>query len=295
MATPTLISSLPDLQVFLSSIPPSSTFYLDLEGKSLSRNGTLTLLTVHVLPSKAASVIDVQILGDSAFTTPGTDGKTLKAILEDPQTSKCFWDVRNDADALWAHHKVRLAGVTDIQLLENASRVGDKTYLHGLDKSVQSDLVLKWTEKERWIRTKREVRALMTNNDVFACRPLDTKTMQYCVNDVLCLPALHNIYAKRISKEWLAKAMDESARRVVEACGPAYQPQSENKRFGPWGSGSGKKMLTMDEWLEKYEEDQMEAREREMLGYDDYDEYDDYDPYPPNSKDADFSDAFDSF
>ncbi|KAK3947812.1 hypothetical protein QBC32DRAFT_223364, partial [Pseudoneurospora amorphoporcata] len=90
--------------VFLSSIPPSSTFYLDLEGKSLTRNGTLSLLTVLVLPTQAISNVDVQTLGDSAFTTPGIGGNTLKAILEDHHTFKYFWDVRNNADAAetWA-------------------------------------------------------------------------------------------------------------------------------------------------------------------------------------------------
>ncbi|KAK3948340.1 ribonuclease H-like domain-containing protein [Pseudoneurospora amorphoporcata] len=241
MATPTLISSIPDLQVFLSSIPPSSTFYLDLEGKSLSRCGTLTLLTILVLPTRATSIVDVQTLGDSAFTTPGTEGgKTLKDILEDVHTPKYFWDVRNDADALWAHHKVRLAGVTDVQLLENASRVGNKTYLYGLDRCVERDLRLGFIEKQHWVNTKNVVRALM-ENDIFSRRPLDAKTMQYCVNDVVHLPALYNLYANRItSSGWLAKAMDESARRVVEACGPAYVPQSEKKRFGPWGSGFGR-------------------------------------------------------
>jgi exonuclease 3'-5' domain-containing protein 1 len=290
--TPTLISSLPDLRVFLSSTPPSSTFYLDLEGKSLSRNGTLSLLTVLVLPTQAASIIDVQTLGDSAFTTPGIGGKTLKAILEDPHTSKCFWDVRNDADALWAHHKVRLAGVTDVQLLENASRFGDKTYLRGLDKCVERDLGLKFMEVHRWVKTKKEVQALMPN-DVFARRPLDPKTMQYCVNDVVHLPALHNLYAKRITSEWLGKAIDESGRRVVEACGSAYEPQSEKKRFGPWGSGLGKNVLTMDQWLEKVEEDAMDARQRDMLG-DDYDEYDDYSDDRLCSNDAAWDDTFDS-
>ncbi|KAK3951960.1 hypothetical protein QBC32DRAFT_314408 [Pseudoneurospora amorphoporcata] len=71
-------------RVFLSSIPPSSTFYLNFEGKSLSRNGILSLLTVLVLPTQATSNVDVQTLGDSAFTTPGIGGNTLKAILEDP-------------------------------------------------------------------------------------------------------------------------------------------------------------------------------------------------------------------
>jgi exonuclease 3'-5' domain-containing protein 1 len=170
------VSSLPDLRAFLSSIPPSSTLCLDLEGKNLSRDGTLALLAILIHPSRATYIVDVQTLGDSAFATPGTGGQTLKAILEDPRTPKYVWDIRNDADALWAHYKVRPAGVIDVQLLENASRVGDKTYLHGLSKSVETDLRLKFMERDRWVKTKKEVQALMAK-DIFACRPLDVKTL----------------------------------------------------------------------------------------------------------------------
>jgi exonuclease 3'-5' domain-containing protein 1 len=295
MTTPTpspiFISSLPDLQVFLSSIPQSCTLYLDLEGNKLSRNGTLSIITILVYPTRKTSLIDVQALGNSAFITPGSECKTLKAILEDPHTPKCLWDVRNDADALWAHHKVRLAGVTDVQLLENASRAGDKTYLRGLDICVEMDLKLKFMEVHRWRKTKKEVKALMAN-DIFACRPLDAKTMQYCANDVMYLPALRDVYTKKINSQWMEKAMDESACRVVEACSPAYEPQSEAKKLGPWGSGLGKGMLTMDDWLDKLEEDHMDAMLRDMLGYDDLD--DDLDDYPTNSRDVVWDDTFDS-
>lgn len=77
-------------------------------------------------------LIDVLALGKEAFATASNNGKTLKSILEDPNIPKCAWDVRNDADALWALYDVGLASVIDIQLLENASRVGDKTYICGL-------------------------------------------------------------------------------------------------------------------------------------------------------------------
>ena len=150
-STPTLISSVPELEAFLSSIPPSSTIYLDLEGNCLSRHGTISLVTVLLYPQKVVRLIDVLVLGKQAFTTASTNGKTLKSILEDANIPKCVWDVRNDADALWALYQVGLAGVTDIQLLENASRAGDKTYLHGLDKSIQSSLKLGFMEVHRWI------------------------------------------------------------------------------------------------------------------------------------------------
>ena len=131
--TPTLISSVPELEAFLSSIPRSSIIYLDLEGSSLSRHGTVSLIAVLIHPQRVVRLIDVFVLGTAAFTTASNNGKTLKSILEDPDIPKCAWDVRNDADALWALYHVGLAGVIDIQLLENASRAGDKTYICGLD------------------------------------------------------------------------------------------------------------------------------------------------------------------
>lgn len=156
--------------------------------------------------------------------------------------------MRNDADALWALYQVGLTGVVDIQLLENASRVGDKTYLCGLDKAIQFDLKLGFMELNRWIRSKKEFRSLMSTN-VFTTRPVEAKTVQYCTNDVIYLPDLHAIYLRRISDDWLAKAKEESSRRVSEAHSLAYEPQSPMKTLGPWGSGTGKRVLSLDDML----------------------------------------------
>jgi len=225
-----------ELEAFLSSIPPSSTLYLDLEGNCLSRHGTISLITILIHPQRVVRLIDILALGESAFTTASDDGKTLKSIFEDADIPKCAWDVRNDADALWALYGVGLAGVIDIQLLENASRIGDKTYIRGLDKSVRFDLNLGFMEIGRWIQTKKEVQSLMPAN-VFASRPMDAKTVQYCANDVIHLPDLHALYLSRIRSRWLARAKKESARRVAEAHSPGYDPQSPTKKLGPWGSG----------------------------------------------------------
>ncbi len=206
--TETLIDSVAEFEAFLSSIPSSSTIYLDLEGTNLSRHGTISLMTVLIYPQRNVRLIDISVLGKAAFTTATNDGKTLKTILEDPNVPKCAWDIRNDAGALWALYQVGLAGVTDIQLLENASRNGAKTYVCGLDKAIQSDLSLGFMATNRWIRTKKEVQGLM-GADVFAVRPIDAKTISYCVNDVIHLPDLHMLHLSRISGDWLAKAVYE--------------------------------------------------------------------------------------
>jgi exonuclease 3'-5' domain-containing protein 1 len=266
-----LISTASEPEAFLSSIPPSSTLYVDLEGNSLSRHGTIFLITILVYPQRIIRLIDVLVLGKLAFTTASSNGKTLKSIFEDLDVLKCVWDVRNDADVLWALYHVKLAGVTDIQLLENASRASDKQYVRGLDKSVQFDLKLEFKETNCWIQTKKDMKSLMPTN-VFATRPIDTKTAQYCVNDVIHLPALHDLYLKRIRGDWLSKAMEESTRRVADAYSPGYDPQSPTKKLGPWGSGS-KPTMTLDEILDELEDKRMEDLERDMYGFDDDDDW----------------------
>jgi len=135
-------------------------------------------------------------------------------------------------------------------------------------------------------------------NDIFSIRPLDAKTMQYCANDVMYLPALRDVYAKKLDSKWRDEAKEESARRVDEACGHTYDPQSEAKKYGPkWGSELDKKLLSLDDWLEQLESDRMDDLERDMLGYDPWDDpWDDNwdDDYPTNSRDAAWDDTFDS-
>ncbi|KLU91687.1 hypothetical protein MAPG_10205 [Magnaporthiopsis poae ATCC 64411] len=237
---PTVITSVKQLRDFLPSISHRGALYLDLEGKELGRNGTLDIVTVLCRGKKPSSLIDVRTLGDAAFTTPGKDaGRTLKEILEDPDVTKYFWDVRSDADALWSHHRVRLAGVTDVQLLENATRWGNKKRLAGLGTAVEQYLRLPQEVLSPWLQAKKDVKALLdADEDVFSRRPLTPRCVSYCAGDVRWLPTLRSIYTRRANSRLLEKVCAESARRVDEACGPDYQSVSEDKKFGPsWGSG----------------------------------------------------------
>lgn len=230
-----VVSSTKALKAFLSSVTKRSTLYLDLEGENLSRHGTLTLITILVKPQNTTRIIDVMTLRSSAFNTLSSDGGSLKSILESPSVPKRMWDVRNDADALWAHYKVGLAAVTDIQLLENASRPArhDKSRLMGLESAIRYDLRWGYKDRQRWLRTKQDIRQLMPTG-VFSKRPMDDKTIEYCVNDVKKLPDLEAVYMKKITPAWLHKAQREMERRLTEARSPDYQPQSREKAFGPW-------------------------------------------------------------
>jgi exonuclease 3'-5' domain-containing protein 1 len=267
----TLIGNISGLRKFLSALSKSSALYLDIEGWNLSRHGTVSIITILAHPSNQAQFIDVSALDDLAFSTASEEGKTLRSILEDHSVRKFIWDVRNDANALWFHYGVSLGGITDLQLLENASRSDDKTYVRGLDRCVENDLNLGFMKTNRWLRTKQDIKKLM-RTDIFSIRPLGPKTMEYCQNDIIHLPALHELYMARIKPEWLTKAKEESERRVIQARSLEYDPQSEGKKLGPWGSGGKKRVLTIDRMCEIIEEAREDAIARDLSSYGDDDD-----------------------
>ena len=131
--------------------------YLDLEGTRLSRDGTISLLTVLFAPGPSRErsyLIDIEALQHSAFTAIDSRGTTLKDILEDPNILKVFFDVRNDSDALYAHYRIKLNGIHDVQLMESASRTTtyQRRLVSGLAKCIEGTLT--GQEKIHWKRSK---------------------------------------------------------------------------------------------------------------------------------------------
>ncbi|KAK5683856.1 hypothetical protein LTS10_003719 [Elasticomyces elasticus] len=126
-------------------VPSTPTMYIDLEGVQLSRDGTLSILTLLVdegTAEKQVYLIDIHSLGAKAFDTAGTKQKTMKDILQDDAIPKVFFDIRNDSDALFAHFGVKMAGVEDVQLMENATRTTTKQrrLVSGLAKCIEQNV-----------------------------------------------------------------------------------------------------------------------------------------------------------
>lgn len=235
----TLIETTAELANFLSWIPPSSSLYLDLEGYKLGRYGTITFMAMLVYPFGVVRVIDVQTLGNATFTTQSDRGGTLKTILEDPSIQKCLWDVRGDADALWALYRVGLSGVVDVQLLENYSRPGVKTFLCGLQNAICCDAPLDEAARARWVNFKRAIKERMAT-DVFTVRPVEYATLQYCVNDVVHLPHLHGYYFARSGRVYPEAVKKATVDRLLAARSPEYVPHTPSHAYGPWGACLGK-------------------------------------------------------
>jgi exonuclease 3'-5' domain-containing protein 1 len=244
------------LLFFMNSIqnlptnPPS--LYLDLEGDNLSKDGTLTILSVFVPPINRVFIIDVQALGGSTFsTTAGTDNSTFKSILESPLVPKVFFDVRNDSNALFFHYNIALQGVQDVQLMENAQRVdygygpGYRAFLAGLGKCIEQAAGLNYRELERFNATKNKMKARFDAAradasrgvkavHVFAERPLDMEALSYCADDVCLLPRLRETYWGRLGAVWKDKVELEAMRRVRESQTEKYLPKGKHKAYGPW-------------------------------------------------------------
>ncbi|KAM5351193.1 hypothetical protein ACJ41O_003916 [Fusarium nematophilum] len=269
MPTPsftTIVISTPiSLRLLMSSFPKANQpLYIDLEGQSLGRNGTVSIITIFSALADTVWLIDVATLGASAFTLQGlTRNRSLKSVLEDSDVKKYFWDVRNDADALWSLYGVKLEGVVDIQLLENASRSSDKTFLSSLAKAIQRDGHLGFQAQELWLRLKKEIMD-QAAADIFSKRPLGEKTKVYCTNDVVHLPRLREHYLQRITEVWRQRAIAESEKRVVDAQSPTYDPQGPDRARGPWGGEMGPQALSLEEYLER-------LQERELGYYEDVD------------------------
>ncbi|KAF2674104.1 hypothetical protein BT63DRAFT_473879 [Microthyrium microscopicum] len=235
--TTDVVTTISDLQELLLTISSKSHIYLDIKGRNLGRNGTIeyvTILTdwqISMRFMRTVRIIDIQALGNAAFTTPASDGTTLRNILENPRPVKCFWDVRDKAAALWGLYGIRLAHVVDLQLLEVVSRRAgeDRKFLRTMESCVVDG-----TEDEArqsWrqaifdsVNTARESEP----GERFTRRPTDGWMMDYCTATVQYLPNLHTQYLSRSSQEERASAGIGSRRRVEAAQRDDYEPVLSN-------------------------------------------------------------------
>jgi len=69
---------------------------------------------------------------------------------------------------------------------------------------------------------------------MFDARPMEAKTVEYCVGDVVLMPALHAVYLRRIAVGWLSQVVLESSRRVDEAVFPSPRGRFRAKTVGSW-------------------------------------------------------------
>ncbi|KAJ5865190.1 uncharacterized protein N7529_007106 [Penicillium soppii] len=220
----------------LPAKPPS--LYIDLEGVNLSRHGTISILQIFVLPKKSIFLIDIYVLKDKAFSHPGLNGTTLRAILESPSIPKVFFDVRNDSDALFSHYQIELKGVQDLQLMELATRKISKRYVNGLGKCIENDASMTADERASWKAAKDKGKRLFAperggSYEVFNTRPLPDEIRHYCAQDVQFLPMLWQKYDHRMTRQWAARVELEVKTRVRLSKSETYNGKGRHMALAP--------------------------------------------------------------
>lgn len=230
------------LEKFLSDLgncdgqPPR--LYVDLEGNNLSRNGTLSLVTILLEPERDVYLVDVTTLGRDAFTTAGADGRTLKSVLESEDVVKVYFDIRNDSDALFGLYEIRVAGIEDLQLMELASRNFSKRNVNGLAKCIERDSTIPFVERRRWQVVKDNGKHLFDPQQggsyaVFDQRPLSKDIKEYCIQDVTFMPHLRDIYRRKLCDAWWRKIDTETNARIQLSQSPSFRGKGQHMAQGP--------------------------------------------------------------
>ncbi|KAJ6021233.1 hypothetical protein N7540_006737 [Penicillium herquei] len=207
--------------------------FLDLEGNDLGRWGTLSIITLLVVSEHRIYLIDVHKLGKAAFESPDDTKISLKSILENPEIKKGIFDVRMDSDALFSHFNVSIDGVEDIQLMELGRRRGSKRCVSGLAKCIEKDSPVSLEKKAIWKRQKDSMKVLF-DFGIFDKRPLSSKVIEYCAQDVAFLPGLYAYYDSLLREPWRTRVLDATKERIEFSKSPDFPRKSRDFALGPW-------------------------------------------------------------
>ena len=195
-------------------------FYVNLELQKLSKPSHISLATIYVHPKNHIYLVDIQSLLWDTFTTPGHNGWTLKDVLESEHIAKVFFDVRDAATVLYAQYNIKLQGVQDIQLMQNASR--QWANFKELSQCIRRDTPISTQEKTNWM--KLHVNGPMGLSptrggtyEILPTRPLSETTVNYCKNEVLHLPELRKIYLRRLHRGSKNMLPEVTKKKVLEA------------------------------------------------------------------------------
>ncbi|KAI7214865.1 hypothetical protein KC343_g771 [Hortaea werneckii] len=192
------------------------------------------------MEASSPRLVDVTGLGKLAFHTAGPDGKTLKHILESQEIVKVFFAIRNDSDALFGLFGIRVQGIEDIQLMELASRGFQKRHVNGLAKCIERDSALPFAVRREFRASKERGHKLFDPNlgggyAVFDERPLSAEIQKYCVQDVMHMPALGELYRAKLCDVWWRKVEAETLARIELSQGRTFNGQGMHMAKAPVG------------------------------------------------------------
>ncbi|KAK5938010.1 hypothetical protein PMZ80_009599 [Knufia obscura] len=195
-----------DMVTKLADLPTDKPYIgFDMEAKGLGHTSRLCLLQIRDHLHDQSYLVDLLVLGKSAFKTKGKDGKTtLKMILEDPTRTKLIFDCRQDSCTLYANAGIKLRGVLDVQVMYMLTSDFCPQYRTGLAKVVKLTCQLNEDAKAKWDANKANTPGELK---IWENRPLEAKYRAYALGDVELLGTMYEKISARLTRE----GMEESA------------------------------------------------------------------------------------
>ena len=150
----------------------------DLEGVDLGRTGTVELMSLYFPNQDIVFVVDIPSVSKDLILV-------LKGYLEREETTCVVHDCRQDSDALYNIHDIKLGKVHDTSCF-HACITGDA------NKNIND--VLAYNELK--VNVHRMQVDYRTNHAHWECRPLTREMIDHAANDVAQLPTLREFQLK---------------------------------------------------------------------------------------------------
>lgn len=214
---------------------------VDCEGVDLDRNGRLCTVQILCRGGDKTYVLDIVVLGMSAFTTCTASGFSLKGVIERQDKLKLFFDPRYDSDALWHQFGVFPGGVFCLQMADVAYRrqqgLGVK-YVSGLKKVIEKYVEMSEEDEARMRQVKLRGKELFLEEtggsyDVWVKRPLDAELVEYAACDVKYMIDAYDVFKATLSPQWQARVYNASAVRVGNCLGSCAMGNDEHPSVAP--------------------------------------------------------------
>ncbi|KAG5772011.1 hypothetical protein H9Q69_005060 [Fusarium xylarioides] len=226
-------------------------FYIDIDPQSLGANGELNLLTIMLYYGKEYRrrlfLVDVNHLANQAFSTRGYYGASLRSILDSASYRKIFFDVRQHSYILYSQYGVKLQGVHDLQLMENARRSTERKrkYLQTFEPLIQS--VARGENRKRWLVDRFNGEWTYKNSAmVFQKRPVIAYIRLYCCRNIRVMPNLYDTIWRAVPLI-MDLVAQESQRRIDETQEDGYDPSASGELRSPWTAEQNEEL---DCWVE---------------------------------------------
>ena len=129
--------------------PSNLHFFCDTENDS--KHGGLSWFQMFAMSTNTVYLIDICTLREAAFTTAGTNAKTLQDFLQSIKIRKAFYNIIGDSHELWKSYDIHVAAIDDVALLAMAvyTKPKDKGRPRGILTCVAQNTKGDLTDAER--------------------------------------------------------------------------------------------------------------------------------------------------